>query len=303
MAPIWALLAWAIVARGGGAWALSMRSTKAEVFLGEARPGGTLTFTAAEGKPLGVENAGGETIDIEFAAAIPPPHEVAEGYDPVPQASWIRLEGVTAHTLKPGQSAKTNIVVKVPKDARLRDGQFAFNCMIKGRNAAGSRVTLKTSLSFAVGDGDPPGVHGDSPEGFEASPRAGRVDGVPLGKRIELHGAAFAGLKLINAGSRELRVHLSALRDWPDELRPPEGFVTAPNPRWLKTGPIVRVRPGTIATAPLYLDIPARDRYAGRSWSFLVALDIDDGKARGRRLFMMSVTTKADRDKEHRLEQ
>jgi hypothetical protein len=279
-----------------------MRSTKAEVFLGETRPGGTLTFTAAEGGPLGVENAGGEPIDIEFAAVIPPPQEVDEGYDPLPQASWIRLEGRTTRTLEPGQSAKTNIVVKVPKDARLRDGQFAFNCMIKGRNAAGSAVTLKTRLSFAVGDGDPPGVHGDFPEGFDASPRAGRLDGVPLGKRIELRGAAFGGLKLINAGDRELKVQLSSLREWPEELRPPEGFVPAPNPRWLKSGPIVRVRPGAIAKAPVYLHIPARDRYAGRSWSFLVALDVDDGKARGRRLFMMSVTTKA-RSKEHRLKQ
>ncbi len=291
-------LIWAIAAWNASAWALSLRSTKAEVFLGEARPGATLSFSRAEGEPLGVENAGGEQSTIEFAASIPSPQEMAEGYDPLPDMSWVRLDAGTRRMVMPGQSAKTDIVVGIPKDARLEDGQYAFDCLIKGRNAAGSMLTLKTRLSFAVGDGDSPDEHKQCPGGFDVSPREGAVEDVPLGQRTELRDKTFRGLKLINAGGKALTVRLATSRAWPQELHPPEGFAPAPNPRWLKTGPVVRVPAGAIVTVPLHIRIPDRPRYAGRKWSFLLALDVEDGKEKGRRWFVMSVTTKTDRDQE-----
>lgn len=296
-AALRAILIWTILVRSGSVWALSLRSTKAEVFLGEVRPGRTLSFSRAEGEPLGVENAGGEQSTIEFAVAIPA--ETADGYDPLPDLRWVTLAAGASRTLNPGQSAKTDIVVRIPKNVRLEDGQYAFDCLIKGRNEAGSALTLKTRVSFAVGDGDIPDDHGECPGGFEFSPREGVVEDVPIGKKTELQDKTFRGLKLINAGGRSMTVRLATSRAWPKELSPREGFVPAPNPRWLKTGPPVRVSAGAVVTVPLHIRIPNRPRYAGRSWSFLVALDVTDGKERGRRWFVINVTTQSDREKEN----
>lgn len=297
-APVWALLFWASVAWDGRAWGLTLRSTKAEAFLGEVRPGGTASFAGAVGAPLGVENAGGEPARLQFSLALPPSADVPDGYEALPDARWARLTtGATAQALSPGRSRKANIAVRVPKDARLEGGQYAFDCVIKGRNAAGSAVTLKTRVLFAVGSGDPPRAGPRTPQGFDVSPRAGRMEKVPLGAKTALRDDAFRGLKLINAGRKALTVRLATVRAWPDDVSPPEGFAPAPNPRWLKTGPPVRVPAGAVREAALDVFIPAQPRYAGRKWSFLLALDVDDGARRGRRWFVMSVETKEPQER------
>lgn len=250
---------------------------------------------------MAVENAGAEAGVIEFGVMIPPTRDLPAGFDPLPDAGWVRLDRVVRHALDPGQTAKTDIVVSVPKDSGLDGGQYAFDCAIKGRNAAGSSLTLKTRVTFAVGEADEQGEDGDAPEEFTVTARSARIEGVELGRRVTLRNERFQGLKLANAGTRPLRVRLGTSRRWPKHLRPETGFGAAPNPRWLKTGPVVTVPAGAVVTVPLYVEIPPQARYAGQSWSFAVTLDVDNGKSRGRRWFIMSLTTKEDLQEETRL--
>jgi hypothetical protein len=98
-------------------------------------------------------------------------------------------------------------------------------------------------------------------------------------------------LKLVNAGTRDLTVRLSTLRAWPEGLRAPQGHARAPNPRWLKTGPPVKVKAGSVVPAALELLVPDEPRYRGRRWSFLVAADAEGGGRPGRALFVLNVET------------
>jgi hypothetical protein len=203
------------------AHALSLRSTRAEAFLGESPPGGTLSYSRALGAPLGVENAGGEPAGVELSVAIPPPGELADGYEALPDPSWVRLEKAS-HALDPGARGVTDVKVVLPKDARLEGRQFQFHCLFRGRDRAGGGLTLRTKLLLASGPGDPPQTPRGAPEGFALLPARGRMDAVPLGRPVSpLTGEG--GLKLANAGTREATVRLSTLRAWPEDVSPPAG--------------------------------------------------------------------------------
>lgn len=280
------------------AHALSLRSTRAEAFLGEARPGGRLSYARALGAPLGVENAGGEPARVELSVSIPPPRDLADGYEALPDPRWVRLDGAS-HALDPGRSGTTDVSVELPRDAGPEGGQYQFDCLIRGHGPGGGGLTLRTRVLFAVGGGDPPEVPRDPPEGFLLSPTRARAEGAPLGRRHPL-AAGAGGLKLVNAGTRDVTVRLSTLRAWPEGADPPEGFARAPNPRWLKTGPPLRVKAGTVEAARLELLVPDEPRYRGRRWSFLVAADAEAGGRAGRSLFVLSVETETGRKEDGR---
>lgn len=286
-----------LLAGAQAARALSLRSTRAEAFLGEHRPGGRVSYARELGEPLGVENAGDEPARVELSLSIPPPERVADGYEPLPEGSWVRLDR-TSHALEPGERGGTDVVVSLPRDARLEGRQFQFDSLIRGRAEGGGGLTLRTRLLLAVGDGDPPEVPRDPPEGFLLSPARATAQGVPLGRRHPLAGAG--ALKLVNAGTRDLTVRLSTLRAWPPGLEPPQGHARAPNPRWLETGPPLKVKAGSVVPAALELLVPDEPRYRGRRWSFLVAADAESGGRAGRALFVLSVETETARKEDGR---
>lgn len=287
----------ALLAGAGAARALSLRSTRAEAFLGEHRPGSRVSYARELGEPLGVENAGAEPARVELSPVLPPPGRLADGYEPLPELSWVRLDRAS-HALGPGERGGTDVVVSLPRDARLEGRQFQFDGLIRAKTADGGGLTLRTRLLLAVGDGDPPEVPRDPPEGFLLSPARATAEGVPPGRRYPLAGAG--ALKLVNAGTKDLTVRLSTLRAWPPGLEPPEGHARAPNPRWLKTGPPAKVKAGSVMPAALELLVPDEPRYRGRRWSFLVAADAEGGARPGRALFVLNVLTQGAQEEDGR---
>ena len=273
------------------AHALSLRSSRAEADLGVLRPGGRTSYARVMGERLVVENAGAESVEVGSAVSIPPPGELLVGYEALPDPSWVRLDGAS-RTLAPGEMGGMDVVVSAPNDAGLDGRQFQFDCRHRGRDAGGGGLTLKTRLLFAVGEGDPPEVLKDPPEGFLLTPTRAAVVNVALGRRFPLVAGA-GGLKLVNAGPREAKVRLSTLRTWPEDVEVPDGYARAPNPRWLTTGPPLTLKAGAVTAARLELLVPDEPRYRARRWTFLVAADADAGGRTGRALFLLNVETQS----------
>lgn len=285
----WAWLA-AVTLTAAASHALSLRSTRAEAFLGDVRPGSRVSWSEATGAPLEVLNTGGEPATVTVSLANPPPERLLDGYEPFPDPGWARA-AVVSHALEPGKSGATDITVTVPKDRSLEGRQFQLECALTGRSADGSLLRLRTRLLLAVGDGDPP-TGPPAPPGwaFEVTPRSVTLPRAAQGRTSPLRGPGFAGLKLANAGEREATVRIAAVRAWPEGMSPPSGYAAAPNPRWLSGGPPVRVPAGTVRAAELSLDVPKDPRYRGKKWAFLLAADVETGGRRARTWVTVAVT-------------
>lgn len=278
-----------VIMTAAASHALSLRSTRAEAFLGEVRPGSRVSYSKAVGAPLGVENPGPEPAVVELSFSAPPPERLADGYEPVPDPGWAAAS-VRSHSLDPGENGMTEIVVSVPKDRSLEGRQFQLECDLTGRGPDGGVLKLRTKLLLSVGDGDPPDCPLAPKEWpVEASPRFVQLR-APLGRASPLIGPGFTGIKLANAGESEATARLAPVRGWPEGISPPPGYPPAPNPRWLSGGPPMRVPAGTVRTAPLALAVPKDPRYRGKKWAFLLAVDIETGGKRGRTWVVLGVT-------------
>ena len=267
----------------GTCHALSLRSSAAESFLGDAAPGSTVSFSRATGAKLRVENSGREDARLEFKVVSPPPGGLRDGYEPWPYPERVGVTYARAE-LKPGEASEAEFAVTVPKDSALIGGQYEFDVMATGFDRAGASLTLKTRVLLSVG-APPPSAEVPAGElaerpGFKLMPQSAS------GKE--------ATLKIANAGEEDLTVTFSPAREWSDDARIQDGYEPAPNPRWLRFEPgVVKIRAGAIGRARIWADVPRQKRYAGRRWAFVAAVDAVAGGRRTRRYFVLHVNTEA----------
>jgi hypothetical protein len=275
----------------GTCHALSLRSSAAELFLGDASPGTTVAVSTATGSELRVENSGRDPARLEFKAVSPPSGGLRDGFEPWPHPESVRVT-VSRAELKPGDSAVAELAVTVPKDPALIGGQYEVDVMATGRDRAGASLTLKTRVLLSVGAPLPSaeataGGFADRP-GFALTPTSAS--------------GREAAVKFVNAGEEDLTVTLSPARDWSDDVRIPDGYEPAPNPRWLHfEAGTMRVRAGAIGRARIWADVPRESRYAGRRWAFVAAVDAVAGGRRTRRYFVLAVNTEKNLEEETRV--
>lgn len=259
----------------GPSHALSLRSSAAESFLGDASPGTSVAYSRAVGAKLRVENAGADLVRVEFKA-VPPASDLKDGWEPWPHPEAVRIESSRAE-LKPGAAAEAEVVVNVPKDRALNGGQYQFDVLATGYDRSGGSLSLRTRLLIAVGPPPASPVASVERPGFALSPLASGKDTL---------------LKFVNAGDEDLSVTLSPARSWDDGAHIQAGYEPAPNPRWLRFDPgSVTVPAGAIGRARIWAAIPRQARYAGRHWAFVVAVDADGKSGRTRRWYVLHVDT------------
>jgi hypothetical protein len=265
----------------GPSHALSLRSSAAESFLGDALPGTTVVFSRVTGARLRVENAGSEQVRVGFKAASPSSTGLRDGFEPWPYPESVRVEPSRAE-LKGGGAAEAEITVSVPKGMALKGGQYQFDIVATGEDRSGGSLALRTKMLLSIGapwpsDEAPAGGDQEMP-GFTLAPQ------LTSGKETLL--------KIVNAGEEDVTVTFSPARRWNDDVRIQVGYEPAPNPRWLRSEPsVVKVRAGAVGRARIWAEIPRQRRYAGRHWGFVVAVD---AKAKGRstrRYYVLNVNT------------
>ena len=265
----------------GTCHALSLRSSAAELFLGDVSPGTTVVVSKATGSKLRVENSGRDVARLEFKAVSPPQGGLRDGFEPWPHPESVRVT-VSRAELKAGEAAEAELSVKVPKDSALIGGQYEFDVMATGFDRAGASLTLKTRVLLSVGAPLPPA---EAPSGGFAE-RPGFTLAPPSATGKE------GTLKLVNAGEEDLTVTFSPAREWSDDVRILDGYEPAPNPRWLRFEPgETKIRAGAIGRARIWAVVPRESRYAGRRLAFVVAVDAVAGGRRTRRYFVLHVNS------------
>jgi hypothetical protein len=291
-----AVLSLALLWGAGVAHALSLRSSAAELFLGDVSPGASVVCSHATGSCLHLENAGSEPLRVDVKAVAPPLAELRDGFETWPAPGRIRLAPTQA-ALRPGEAAQVEISVPVPKDKALVGGQYEFDVLATASDRGGSSLTLRTQMLLSVGA--PLAPPGDVPEevraerpGFSLAPEGATLEKIPLGRAGKSPGGGTT-VKIVNAGDEDVTVTLSPAREWDDATRRRIGkFPPSPDPRWLSVEPaVVKVRAGAIGSARLEVSVPRERRYAGRRWAFVAAVDAAAHGRRTRRYYVLNVST------------
>jgi hypothetical protein len=269
--------------------ALSLRSSAAELFLGDVLPGADLVVKADDGK-LRVENSGRDPIRVAFKVVSPSASGLKDGFDAWPYLDRARATNASRAELKAEEAARAGLSVAVPKDPALVGRQFELDVVATGTDRAGATLTLKTRVLFSVG---PPLSPADPPAGGYAE-RPGFALAPPSASGRE------ATFKIVNASEEDLTVTLAPAREWDDDVRILEGYEPAPNPRWLHVEPgELKIRAGAIGRARVWAEPPKEARYAGRRWAFVAAVDGVAGGRRTRRYFVLHADVERLEEENH----
>lgn len=293
-APVFGAVMCLALVRAGPSHALSLRSSAAESFLGDALPGTAVSVSKATGATLRVENSGADPARVEFKLVIPSVAGCRDGHEPWPHPESVRLERKSkAGLLSPGEAAEAELTVKVPADPKLEGSSYEIDVVATGYDRAGASLSLKTRVLLSVGaplasGASSPGGRADRP-GFTVSPqRLGRL--TPSRGRDAADAGTEKTLKLVNAGDTDLQLSLTPARSWDDDAVIPEGLEPIPDPRWLRIEPsVVKVRAGAIGSARVWAVVPRETRYAGRKFFAVVAVDAAAGGRLTRRWVVATV--------------
>ncbi len=100
------LLMWAEGVCAGG-----LRTLFVEVTLDRVKIGQSYTLRP----PLAITNTGARSTQFKFEAVTPEPIELRDGYETIPDPSWIRFER-EIFTVEPDGTAQTDVILDVPDD-------------------------------------------------------------------------------------------------------------------------------------------------------------------------------------------
>ena len=102
--------------------------------------------------PLTITNLGANSARIKVDAVTPKPFELRDGYEAIPDPSWIRFERDT-FTVEPNETEQTVVILDVPYDVAYLGKRYQvtiFSRSISGMIGVGFRSRVLFSIDSAV---------------------------------------------------------------------------------------------------------------------------------------------------------
>ncbi len=132
-----------------GAEASGLKTTFSEVTLQGLETGKTYGTKEAAGLPLIIENTGAEPVDLSIEPLIPAAEELKEGYEPIPDISWIVLDKKGFTAVAPGGKAETDVMIVIPDDAGYHGKKYQVYIWTHSVGLSVG-VGLKSRLLFSI---------------------------------------------------------------------------------------------------------------------------------------------------------
>jgi hypothetical protein len=123
-----------------------LSSPNAAMYLSNLKIGQEYSLKQLLGYPFRVTYKGKYPVDLRIDL-IKPSTTTAEGYEPLPDLSWIQLQK-TEFSLDPGETAETDIIIKIPNDESLLGKKFHVSI---SPTTSAPKGDNRAWLAFAVG--------------------------------------------------------------------------------------------------------------------------------------------------------
>lgn len=262
------------------AWAaFGLSSQFVNVVMEGLQPGRTYNIRELQGIPYTVKNRGDGPVEVQVEVQAPAAKELYQGYEPVPDPTWVELVPAR-YRLGKGEVGFSDVIIRVPDDPKHvgKHYQAAIwaHTLETGLLAAG----VKSVIRFSIGKG---------PETLEAEARAkAMVDlnydlwpaalSVTAAKpgRYDVKKAEKKSFKLTNRSEKELELVFGAVPWLGSTMGLPPGFEKIEDLSWVSFEPKqVKVEGESLKEVRMMLDVP--ERLKGKKVAFLVQLTLPIG--------------------------
>jgi len=127
-----------------------LSTTFGEVKIENLKIGGEYSLEEVAEFPLIVQNTSDQEIELKIEVLYPKEAELKEGYQIIPDTSWISLRQ-DYFKLNPDQEAKTDVIIKIPDNENLLGEKYQAYLWSHtiGRSLG---VGLKSRLLFTIAE-------------------------------------------------------------------------------------------------------------------------------------------------------
>jgi hypothetical protein len=262
------------------------------VTLENIEPGATFNLRVLKNLPLIVVNLDAEEgTDVAVEASLPSEKEIRDGYEAIPDPSWISVVPSHFH-LGPKASASGDLIVRIPNDPKLIGHHYEVivwahtdqKNKVLPEGGVVFQTGVRTRFRLSIGTKGPAALQREKAlkklatinTNFSISPDTLFVGDVPVGKAVDLKAEKKASLKIINQADDPVSLKISPVAADPNVV-PQSGYEYAPDPHWLEVLPdIVTASGNSIKEIKLRLKIPDQPNFRGKKYMFLVQSTLAD---------------------------
>jgi len=272
---LWALVlgvacALFVVALAGSARAAGLKTTFVRVKIENLRVGNTYSIREMANLPLAVYNTGEEATNVRVEPTVPIAGELREGYEPIPDASWIKLEQDLFEGVKPNGAAITDVLISIPDDERLLGRRYQVMIWSHTEGEGLIACGLKGEVLFAVSS------EKSAPrKAITVLPTEIYIADVEPGKVFSLK-AEGSGvvLRIFNPLGEAKRVTLKSIPVAGSQVELKAGYAECPEPGYLKVGTAAITLPAHgQGDVDLAVCFPGGAEYRGKQYQFVVAVN------------------------------
>jgi len=241
----------------------SLATELGEAVIGGLKIGSSYNLTET-GLPLVVINTSEEEVELVIEPLVP--SQIKEGYEPIPDISWVELSK-NRFRLKPQERAITDIIIKIPDDPKYISKKYQVNIWSHTIGEAG-RVLLGLSSRLLLH------IEG------EKEPKKEGISLVLIPEKIEIGGVRPGYVKDVKEGfivenrSKEpVDCILEVLSVNKSYARLEEGYIDTPNPSYLILSEReINLKGFEKKRVSLYVAFPKKKEYGRKNYMFIVHL-------------------------------
>ena len=272
-----------------GSWvfdaaAVGLRTPLGQVSVSGLKIGKSYSLKELIGRTYELINTGDDPLQIRVESQKPRSSEMIPNTEPIPDPAWVAIER-SRFTLGPSQVAKSDLVITIPKDEKHLGKRYLV--MIQGHTEGKASIQfgLRSRMVLEISS-TPPSVDElraklAKPKyknlSFDLSPYEAVAENFPLGRRVNLLKDKNIKLKLINPNDEALTVHLQRSTSQESQFPIPSGMLEGPDGSVFeiegKDG-IYRMEPNSLTVVPLFLEIPSRKEFRGKTFYYLMKAEI-----------------------------
>ncbi|MFH1958085.1 MAG: hypothetical protein ABIJ15_06375 [bacterium] len=261
----------------------SLSTEFSDVVLSGMAPGMLYSFKKEKRFPYKVINRTDEAEDVEVTVEKPTPSQMKEGYEPVPDVTWVKVFPVSFH-LEPGEGTDCDVIISIPDDEKFANRHFQAMIVTKTvghPDVRGIALTfaLASRIRFSTGPSPEAVVAQYRQKIFEAlkidlTPMSLFLSDVPVGEKVKLDGEVFSTIQLINRGKEDYRLVFTLAAD-PKIYGLTGDYEPSPTEVKIKFAKKkMKVKKRSINDVFMEVEIPGRDDFYGRQFAFVVKAEV-----------------------------
>jgi len=231
--------------------------------------------------PLTVVNRSEESVNLQIDILYPSENELVEGYEPIPDISWIQLEN-NFFAISGGGSATTDVYITIPNEKRYLGKKFQVYLWSHTVGGEGMiALGLKSKLLFTIS----PELEKISEKklrekptrklSFSVLPENIYIEDVELGRKCSIKRLTGLTLKIINPNNNKYIYQLKsvAVKDTLLELK--RGYEDTPDPSFLRFSKTkFKVPANGVKDIKMYLEFPEKEEYKAKRYMFVISAEV-----------------------------